>query len=118
MTEEQELEPTFREKILINVFTPLDDIADLFPWEDVAEGINTYESKNRYLNKIEDYRRLLENLEEHGPTDKVLSNYMGSYCGRIQVRLARRRGYLSKERYNELASIYGDPLNIDLSKKL
>lgn len=99
-------EPTFTEKVLVNTFTPMNNLIFRVldceePKAPTKDGVGS-----RYQERVENYERLLQHLEEDGLEDKVLSKYMSTVCGRINVRLAQRREYLTQQDYEKLASDY------------
>ena len=78
---------TLFEKILINAYTPI-EIA-----------FSSHDLK-LFSKKVQNYEFLLEAIDRKHKA--FVQHYMKSYCGRIQVRLAMRRGLLTDEEYWEM----------------
>lgn len=88
------------ENTLLNIFSPIDCVVNLF-WEGTYMGgapirCSPFESKR------EDYRRLISSLTTQGYNEKIGEKYANSVCGRIQLRLAKQRGLISEEEYRNL----------------
>ncbi len=88
------------EKLAVNVFTPLLYVYTKFFDRDEQESF-----RDMAANKIEIYERLLEHLSS-GYDESAVGLYMDFPCGRIQVLLARTRGFLTGEQYKDLAKKY------------
>ena len=89
------------EKVMVNIFTPLDYLASfLGASKTEVDSLNDV-AENIFIHKVRAYERLLKYLKKEDDL-RIARKYTNSVCGRLQLRLAVRRGFMSREQYVSL----------------
>ncbi len=102
------IEPTKLEKIIVNLYTPLDKLGSILPKKTIDYLTKKFDKipenclQQTSEKKIRHYKQLINHLANGEIDEKFLFLYTYNPCGRLQLTLAKSRGYLSKEQYQKL----------------